>query len=161
MAFYPRRPALRLVNSSGAVVAGPLKLWLPDSMNQGIICTASVRYTPELLGPYPNTSYQERWRVLGYRPEIDLRFPAVLADGASGAALLLSYFTASLASETFAALQFNLFHDTSAVWRGVYPTSGWEPRPLGGKDRLGYEMEWSLRARDLVAAPGDPTLGTW
>lgn len=161
MAFYKFRPAIRLVNSTGAVVAGPLKLWLPDSLNQGIILESSVpRYAPEIL-QYSNLAYSERWRLLGYRPEVDLVFSAVLADGASGYANLHSYYLGALASGTYAALQFNAFHDSSSVWRGMYPTSGWDPKPIGGKQRSGYEVTISLRARDLIAAPGDWTAGTW
>lgn len=161
MAFYKFKPALRLVNSSGGVIAGPLKLWMPDSLSQGILLGSSVpRYAPEVIS-YQNLSYADRWRLLGYRPEVDLVFPAVLADGASGYALLHSYYFAGLQSGTFAALQFNLYHDTSSVWRGMYPTSAWEPKPIGGKQRSGYEITISLRARDLIAAPGDFTNGGW
>ncbi len=161
MAFFPKRPAIRIVNSVGTVVTGPLKLWLPDSAAQGIVCSARCDYVPEMLGPYMNTAYQDRLTLLGYRPTIDLTFPVVLSDGASGLAVLLSYYTASLQTGTFAALQFNLFHDSSAVWRGVFPTTSWAPKPMGGKDRSGYELEWTLRARDLITAPGDWSTGTW
>lgn len=161
MAFYKFKPAIRLVNSSGAVIAGPLKLWMPDSLSQGIYLESSVpRYAPEII-QYSNLSYAERWRLLGYRPEVDLVFPAVLADGASGAAQLYQYFVGALASGTYAALQFNAYHDTGGPWRGMYPTSAWEPKPIGGKQRLGYSLTISLRARDLIAAPGDWSAGTW
>lgn len=161
MAFYKFRPAIRLVNSTGAVVAGPLKLWMPDSLNQGIILESSVpRYAPEIL-QYSNLAYSERWRLLGYRPEVDLVFSAVLADGASGYANLHSYYLGALASGTYAALQFNAFHDSSSVWRGMYPTSGWDPKPIGGKQRSGYAVTISLRARDLITTPGSWDAGTW
>lgn len=74
-------PALRLVNSSGGVISGPLKLWLPDGEAQGIYLeSATPRYAHELLGPYTNTAYTERWRLLGFRPEVDLVFSALRAD---------------------------------------------------------------------------------
>ena len=161
MAFFKFKPAIRLVNSSGGVIDGPLKLWLPDSLNQGIYLESSVpRYPPEVI-QYSNLAYAERWRLLGYRPEVDLVFPAVVADGASGHALLHSYYAASLAGGTYAALQFNAFHDTCTVWRGMYPTSAWDPKPIGSKQRTGYSVTISLRARDLIATPGDWTAGTW
>ena len=161
MAFYKFKPALRLVNSAGTVIAGPLKLWLPDSLSQGIYLDSSVpRYAPELL-QYSNLAYSERWRLLGYRPEVDLVFPAIVADGASGYALLHSYYFGALQGGTYAALQFNAFHDTCAVWRGMYPTSAWEPKPIGGKQRSGYALTISLRARDLIAAPVDWSTGAW
>lgn len=161
MAFFKFKPAIRLVNSSGAVTAGPLKLWMPDSLNQGIYLESSVpRYAPELI-QYSNLAYSERWRLLGYRPEVDLAFGAVLADGASGLALLHSYYFAALASGTYAALQFNLYSESCNVWRGMTPTSAWEPRLLGGKQRAGYTLTISLRARDLIAAPAGWDTGTW
>lgn len=161
MAFYKFKPAIRLVNSSGTVTAGPLKLWLPDALNQGIYLESSVpRYPPELIN-YTNLAWGERWKLLGYRPEVDLNFAALIADSASGFALIQSYFTGALASETFAALQFNAFHDTCTVWRGMYPTTAWDPRPVGGKQRIGYVVTVGLRARDLIAAPGDWSAGTW
>lgn len=162
MAFYKFKPALRLVSQSGSPIAGPLKLWLPEALNQGIYLeSATPRYAPEFLGPYQNNSYAERWTLLGYRALVDLVFPAVLADGFSGYALLQSYFTGALSSGSYAALQFNAFHDTSTVWRGMYPTTEWNPVPIGGKQRAGYSVTISLRARDLITAPGDWSAGTW
>ena len=157
-------PALRLVNSSGSVIAGPLKLWLPDSETQGIYLESSTpRYAHELLGPYTNTAYTERWRLLGFRPEVDLVFSALRAD-LPGYALVLGYWSAALAGGTYAALQFNAFHDTCNVWRGMYPTTPWDPRPIAGKQGHGYSVTVSLRAAALIAAPATPgsfDAGTW
>jgi hypothetical protein len=161
VAFYQKTPALRLVNSSGAVIAGPLSLYQPAALTQGIICTADCKYPPELLGPWHNLAYQTRLTLLGYRPSVSLSFPLLAADGASGMALLYQYYTGAFAAGYYAALQFNLFSTTCSVWRGMFPTSAWEPRPLGGKQRTGYELDLTLEARDLINAPGDWTAGTW
>lgn len=162
MAFYPKRAALRLVNSSGITTMGPLRLWLPESSTYGLIAhPPRVEYVPELLGPYTNTAYQERWTLLGYRLSVEIDFRAIVADGASGFANLLTYYHAGLASETYAALQFNAYYDTSPTWRGVYPTSQWAPEPLLGKDRTGYQYKLVLRGRDLVTNPGDWSTGAW
>lgn len=157
-------PALRLVNSSGGVISGPLKLWLPDGEAQGIYLeSATPRYAHELLGPYTNTAYTERWRLLGFRPEVDLVFLALRAD-LPGYALVLGYWSAALAGGTYPALQFNAFHDTCNVWRGMYPTTPWDPRPIAGKQGHGYSVTVSLRAAALIAAPATPgsfDAGTW
>lgn len=157
-------PALRLVNSSGGVISGPLKLWLPDGEAQGIYLeSATPRYAHELLGPYTNTRYTERWRLLGYRPEVELVFSALRAD-LPGYSLVLGYWSAALAGGTYAALQFNAFHDTCNVWRGMYPTTPWDPRPIAGKQGIGYSVTVGLRAAALIEAPataGDFSAGTW
>lgn len=161
MAFFKFKPAIRLVNASGAVTAGPLKLWMPDSLNQGIYLESSVpRYAREEI-VYMNLAYSTRKRFLGYRPEVDLAFGAVLADGASGMALLDSYFSAAVVSDTFAALQFNAFAESCNVWRGMFPTSDWAPQLLGGKQRAGYALTISLQARDLIPTKGDWSAGVW
>lgn len=163
MAYFPFRPALRTVNSVGAVVAGPLRLWQPSAASAGLVLrSCSVEYPPELLGPYMNTGYALQWRLLGYRPQVELVFPVVIADGASGFAQLLSYYVAGLASESYAALQFNLYETSCNVWRGMLPSESWAPRPMSGKWATGYECGMTLRARDLVTgSPGDWTAGTW
>lgn len=159
MSYPTFRPALRLVNSSGSVTAGPLALSLPNA--QGIHCNASVEYVPEFLGPWLNLSYQQRWRLLGYRPQVTLEFPLLVVDGASAGALLYQYYVAGAASETYAALQFNLFNGSSAVWRGMLLTSPWAPRHANGKQRVGWELTLTMEARDLITAPGDWTALTW
>ena len=162
MAFYPFSPALRIVNSGGAVVSGPLVLSLPNT--QGIYLRQTrCEYQPELLGPYMNLAYSMRWKLLGYRPRVELEFNLLTAAGASGQSLLYQYYVAGLTGENYAALQFNLFSTTSSVWRGMVPAPGvaWAPRPAGDKQRIGYELTLSLDARDLIAAPGDWTAGTW
>jgi hypothetical protein len=160
VAFPNFTPALRNVNASGAVTLGPTILYQPNP--QGIYCSeAACDYAPELLGPWPNLQYSIRWRLLGYRPIVTLRFPMLLADGGSAMALLYQHYIAGLSGETFAALQFNLFYGASLTWRGMRPTSGWNPRPAQGKQRAGYEIDLSLEARDLIAAPGDWTAKNW
>jgi hypothetical protein len=58
-------------------------------------------------------------------------------------------------------LQFNLYQNSSAIWRGMLPTTPWNPRPVRGKQRIGFELSLGLEARDLVSAPGDWTALTW
>lgn len=163
MAFYQFRPALRLVNSSGGVIAGPLKLYLPDAETQGIYLTRTgpPEYVPELLGPWLNTAYQTRLSLLGYRFKVDLSFALLRADGYSALANLHQYYVGAFAGGSYAALQFNLFSVTSSTWRGVFPTTSWAPRPATGKQRIGYELDMMLEARDLISAPGDWTAGQW
>lgn len=168
MAFYPFTPALRLVNSSGAVIAGPLKLYLPDSETYGINLTRTGPpvYAEESLGPWLNVQYQERKLFLGYRVRVDLSFSLVRADGFSGFANLAAYHAGSNVgfvpgAGQYAALQLNMFFLTSSVWRGMLVKTAWEPRPAVGKQRVGYELDMSLEARDLIAAPGDWSAGTW
>lgn len=161
MAFFKFRQAIRLVDASGNVIMGPLRLWLPDSDAQGIILASGTpKYAPEFIGPYLNAAYEERWVYLGLRPHVDLTFDVVQADK-SGFANLHAYFMAALASGTYCALQFNAFHETSDTWRGMYPTSEWNPVPMRGKQRIGYEVTISLRAKSLIAAAGDWSSGTW
>ena len=162
MVFFKFKQAIRLVNASGSVIAGPLKLWLPDADAQGLfLANGTPKYAPEFLGPYMNAGYQERWIFLGYRPHVDLSFDLAMSDGKSGLANLLAYFDAAVKSETYCALQFNAFAETSSTWRGMYPTNEWSPQPARGKQRLGYELTVSLRAKDLIAAPGDWSAGVW
>ena len=116
-----------------------------------------------MLGPYMNNVYTERWTLLGFRPEVDLVFSALRAD-MSGYSYILGYWLASLAGGTYAALQFNAFHDTCNVWRGMYPTTAWDPRPIAGKQGVGYAVTVGLRAAALIAAPAVPndfSLGSW
>ena len=163
MAYYQFNPAIRLVNSAGSVIAGPLKLYLPDAEAQGIFLTRTgePEYVPELLGPWLNTSYQTRLSLLGYRFKIDLAFGLLRTDGYSALSNLYQYYVGAFAGAGFAALQFNLFAVTSATWRGVFPTTAWKPRPALGKQRIGYELDMTLEARDLIAAPGDYSAGQW
>lgn len=162
MAFYKFRPALRLINASGGVIAGPLALYLPDSGSQGIyLGSTECEYTPELLGPWLNTSYTTRLTLLGYRPRVTLGFALLLADGASGMANLYQYYVGAFNGAGYAALQFNLFYGLSASWRGMFPTTPWNPRPARGKQRLGYELELTLEGRDLLSGVGDWTMGQW
>ena len=161
MAFYKFSPAIRLVDAGGAQIMGPLRLHLPSSEAQGIFLTSGTpKYPVELLGPYMNSDYEERWIFLGYRPEVELVFDLVHADK-SGLANLLTYFDAGIKSGTYAALQFNAFFDTCTVWRGMYPADAWAPRPAKGRQRIGYELTIALRARDLITTPGDFSIGTW
>ena len=161
MAFFKFKQAIRLVNSTGTIIAGPLKLWLPDSEAQGIYLTSGTpKYAPEFLGPYMNSAWEERWVFLGYRPHVDLVVDLARSD-LSGLANLLSYFNAAVRSETYCALEFNAFHDTSGTWRGMYPTSDWEPRPARDKQRIGYELTIALRAKALIDSPGDWSAGVW
>ncbi len=160
MSFPTFRPALRTVNSSGAVTAGPLALSQPNA--QGIyLGSAACEYVPELLGPWPNLAYQTRWKLLGYRVRVTLDFPLAVTDGLSGFANLYSYYVAGLTGESFAALEFNLFYGDSATWRGMVTQSPWSPRPAQGKQRAGYELSIQLEARDLIAAPGNWTNKEW
>jgi hypothetical protein len=161
MAFYRFKPAIRLVNSSGAVIAGPLKLWLPDSDAQGIILNGGTpKYAPELIS-YTNLAWEERWKFLGFRPQVDLVFDLATAEGKSGFANLFMYYNAAIRSETYCALEFNALHDTCTVWRGMYPTSDWSPQPVLGRQRIGYEITVSLRAKALISAPGEWSAGVW
>ena len=161
MAFYRFKPAIRLVNVSGAVIAGPLKLWLPDSDAQGIILNGSTpRYAREAIS-YTNLAWEERWKFLGFRPEVDLVFDLATSDGKSGFANLFTYYNAAVRSETYCALEFNAFHDTCNVWRGMSLTSDWEPVPVLGKQRTGYALTVTLRAKALVQTIGDWSQGTW
>jgi len=162
MAFYKFRPAIRLVNSSGGVISGPLKLWLPDSDTQhGILLSSSVPRYPAVENVYTNILFQERKIFYGFRPEVDLTFPALRADSFDGYALIASYFTASKIQGSYAALEFNAFHDSCNVWRGMHITSDWSPSLIGDKQRAGYEATVSLRARNLVQSFGDWSQGSW
>lgn len=159
MSYVNKTPALRIVNSTGNVLVGPQILYQPNA--QGIYCTAEVEYVPEMLGPWMNLAYQQRWKLLGYRPRVTLEFPIVMASGYSGMANLYQYYVAGLTGESFAALEFNLRASTCNVWRGMVPTTPWAPKPARGKERQGYELSITLDARNLIAAPGDATTGTW
>lgn len=159
MAFPTFKPALRIVNSTGGVLAGPQILYQPNS--QGLFCDTSCEYVPEFLGPWMNLSYSTRWRLLGYRPLVSLHFALATVDGASGFANLFQYYVAGVASETYAALQFNLYSASSSVWRGMTVTTSWAPKPARGKQRAGFEMDMTLEARDLISAPGDWSSSVW
>lgn len=162
MAFPTFTPALRLVNSSGSVIAGPLALGLPSALAQGIFLgSTDCEYVPEMIGPFMNLAYSQRFTLLGYRPKVTFRFPLVMVDGASGLANLYSYYTGAFVGGTYAALQVNLFYGSSNVWRGMIPTSTWSPKAANGKQRAGYEIDLALDARDLITAPGDWSAGTW
>ena len=162
MAFYQFRPALRLVNSAGTVTAGPLPLAVSVASSSGIwLSSTDCEYVPELLGPWMNLSYAQRFTLLGYRPKVDLKFGLLVADGASAVANLYQYYVGAFAGGSYAALQFNLFSTTSTTWRGMIPTSSWALRPARGKQRLGYELDLTLDGRDLITAPGDWNAGTW
>lgn len=159
MSYPTFKPALRIVNSTGGVIAGPLNLYQPNA--QGIVCDASVEYVPELLGPWLNLAYQQRWKLLGYRPRVTLDFPLLVVDGASAGALLYQYYVAGMGSETYAGLQFNLYSVASTAWRGMIPVTPWNPRHVKGRQRIGWELALTLEARDLISAPGDWTAQTW
>jgi len=160
MPFPTFRPAIRLVDSVGSVLIGPLRLWQPNA--QGVFLRESrIEYAPELLGPYMNLQYAKRWRLLGYRPAVSLDFICLNAETGTAFANLYQYFVGAMASETYAALQFNLYEQTSGVWRGMIPTTPWAPRPCGGKQRVGFELSFGLEARDLISTPGDWTSLTW
>ncbi len=162
MAFHRFKPAIRLVTSAGAVLAGPLKLWLPDSdTQQGILLNgATPRYAREEI-VYTNLAWETRKKFIGFRPEVDLVFDLATSDGKSGFANLFQYYNAAVRSDTYCALEFNAFHDTCAVWRGVFPESDWEPVPVLGKQRVGYALTVTLRAKALIQSPGDWSAGTW
>jgi len=161
MAFYRFKPAIRLVNSAGAVIAGPLKLWLPDSDAQGIILNGSTPRYPREEIVYVNLAWETRKKFLGFRPEVDLVFDLVTADGKSGFANLFMYYNAAVRSETYCALEFNAYAETCNVWRGMFPESDWEPVPVLGKQRTGYALTVTLRAKALVNSFGDASAGTW
>lgn len=161
MAFYRFKPAIRLVNSAGAVLAGPLKLWLPDSDAQGIILNGSTpRYAREEI-VYVNMAWEIRKKFLGFRPEVDLVFDLATADGKSGFANLLSYYNAAASSETYCALQFNAYSETCTTWRGMYVESDWEPVPVLGKQRIGYALTIALKAKALIQSIPDGSIGLW
>jgi len=163
--FPAYRPALRVVDSVGGVLYGPTPLYQPDSAALGITTARTrVEYVPELLGEWLSYSYRYRWRKLGYRPSVTLSFALLESDPARigyGLSLIYGYYTAALASETYAALQFNLYSLTSTDWRGMMPKSSWNPSPAQGKQAHGHELELSLTATDLIATPGDWTLSQW
>jgi len=154
-------PALRTVTSSGTVLTGPFTLWGDSMATYGItLPTATVTY-PKTEQSWENWQYSVVRRLYGYRPAITLSFP--LIDGsATVLKQLQDLFTAGAGSETYAALQFNLFAASgeSGAWRGVFPTTDWDPRRAGGKQGA-WELELGLECRDLISAPGDWTVSLW
>ena len=177
MTPYTFAPSIRSVTSAGAQI---LRLDLrPDLVQQdGInLASTSVTYTPEMLGPWMNYSYSQRWKFLGYRVNVSLRFDLIVPQNNSTKALraMLAILRAGWESQTFAGCQFNLFADftasgggtvyaadaTNRPWRGMLVKSAWSPRPAGGKQTVGYEMTVDLESRDLIAAPGDWELAYW
>lgn len=170
---YPAfRPALRTVNSAGVQVRAPLDLYSKYgsiSTNGWYLQGWDVDYVPELLGEWMNTSYEVRWRLLGLRPMVNLRFACILTDPAAGdygLTLLRKLITEGLSSETYAALQFNLFYNgafTTAAWRGFRPASPINARKVAGKDGTFFEMDMDLKGRDLLPPDTviDWAIGKW
>lgn len=163
--FVQYTPALRTVNSGGTVIAGPTDLYLARTSLGIWLADTRVEYVPEMLGEWLTYSYGTRWRLLGYRPKVTLSFALLETDtttSAYGLDLLLSYYTAGLASETYAALQFNLFSAVyGSSWRGVIPKSPWAPTPAQGKQLTGHELTLDLVCTDLVSSPGAFRQGKW
>lgn len=155
----PFHPGLRTVTSGGVVILGPYSLFNDTMSAYGFDPPdANVIYT-KVEKSWENYSWSIVRRLYGYRPSITLRFS--LIDG--GPAILKGLqdlFVAGAASETYAALQFNLYADGAGAWRGVFPESDWEPKKAGGKHG-GWELDVTLTCRDLIAAPGDWSAGTW
>lgn len=165
--FVQYRPAIRLVNSVGAVTAGPTVLYQPTaSSSYGIwLKSARVEYQPELLGPWMSFGYAKRWRKLGYRPHVSLDFALLETDNTStayGLDLLLSYYNGGVSSETFGSLQFNLFSTSgSSPWRSFVPESAWAPQPAQGKQFSGHTLTMDLSAVELITDPGWYGQSTW
>ena len=159
MSFVQKTPALRLVNSSGGVIAGPQILYQPNA--QGIFCNVTCQYNEEFVYASMNLAYQHIRKVAGYRAVVTIDFLPALAANASGFANVYQYMIGGMNGEGYAALQFNLFATTCNVWRGMFPNPSWAPKPAGGKDLNGYELSVTLEARDLIAAPQDWSSGSW
>lgn len=156
MTFPTFNPALRTVNSGGTEVIAPVVLAQP---NTGGIVLSRCRpeYVPELLGPWANLAYTMRWRLLGYRLQVNLSFALLDPETSTGLATIRSLYVAGIASETFAALQFTLWYTTSpaATWVGVRPTGAWNPRPAQDKQGIGWELELPVESVALMSTPGD------
>lgn len=186
---YPFNPALRLVNSSGVQIAGRYELAVSSftafsGPNWGVyLGRTDVSYTPEMIGPMDFANWRRAGYLLGYRANITLEFPLVEQNPASaqsfGLGLLMKLFNEGLKSgPSYCALQFNLFCDNAAgvvsppfpatpsPWRGVYPTSTWNPTWAGGKQQAnGFTLTLTLETPDLIETtapgPGLWTTRTW
>ncbi len=175
-AYFPTfAPALRTVDSVGNVIRGPHALTPQAGVTDGLTGLingvllargAAVTYATEIYGPFTYTNYDEAPSLIGFRALVELEFSLIgmnsaWAPGTQGFGLLLAYYLDAFTSDQYAALQFNLYRQ-SGTWRGVYPTSSWNPKPAGDKQPSGYfEMTMSLRARSLIAAPGDFSAFEW
>lgn len=165
MSYFPTAtPALRVVDSVGAVVRGPFRF----APKYGLALTGTwlgswdVSYAPELVGPWTNLAFEKHLRFLGYRAAIKLSFAAAECDqalGDWGLSLLQRLHGDAFASDVYAPLQFNLFEEfanppVSSSWRAVYPTSAWNPRKLDGKSVRGFVVDLELESRSLIPIPG-------
>jgi hypothetical protein len=162
--FFPTySPGLRVVNSVGTVLYGPTLLDVPHAglSNGVVLASARVEAQPELLGTWTTFGFAHRWRLLGYRYSVVLRFALMESSPGItkyGLDLIRYYYDAGLTSESFAALQFNLYASNAvngSPWRGVYPTTAWNPVPVGGKQVTGHEMTLNLQGRDLISSVGN------
>jgi hypothetical protein len=112
-------------------------------------------YTPELLGPWLNSSWGRRWRLLGVRVSLDMKWALLIEDltgdaGKSGLSRMRDFTLWSLDRVSY-FVSFNLFSDNAnSAWRDVRVTSPFSPKKAGGKQTLGFTLDMTLETVDLV-----------
>jgi hypothetical protein len=169
LAYPPFRPALRTVDVNGTQLRAPIDLHVAQGAIQtsGLwLRTWDVDYSQEILGEVPNLSYALLWKFLGFRPTAKLSFALVETEATGidfGLTLLRKLHTEALSSETYSALQFTLFYKPGGgtVWRGMLMQSTWHPVKVASKYVAGLTIDFDLKARDLITAPGDWSQGAW
>lgn len=151
-------PALRTVNVVGNPVRGPLDLRIVQS--SPLLIVANVlppEYAAENQSDWLDFNYSKRWDPLGVRVIVRIQFSALfVSDPSSGLSLIQSYWEDGVNSGSFAALQFNLFYlNPSSAWRGIYPTTPWNPTLHGSKETssTGYEYTFEAVGVDVLPVP--------
>lgn len=173
--FPTFRPGLRLVDSSGTPLAGFSNLaisvtdgaYQPGNPGAGLgLCLRRCRvaYVPEIEAAF-DLNYIERWRILGFRPEIVLDFSMIECNNATsndqfGLKLLRYLWQSGVSSQTYAALQFNLYgFNGSSPWRGVRPMNPFDPKPA--EDREVYGFTWSMQLRCTSLSTTSASTSRW
>ena len=152
--FPTLHPAFKSVSSDGSTYRSPVILYQPNTV--GIyLDRCRVEYVPELLGPYMNLSYSQRWRLLGYRIAVSMAFSFLDATAFSGLSVLRTFYTDGLSSESYAKLQFSMWYPDTPDWIGIRPTGSFSPRPAQDRQGSGWQLELAFESVDLRATVGD------
>jgi hypothetical protein len=156
-------PALRIVDQAGNVTAGPYNLWQPYGTSLDLVVRSTACHYARIGQDWETFSFAERSRLYGFRPSIVLAFSWLGSgtDSNKGLLVMRNLYTISVAAEDYAAMQFNLFADSGASpWRGVLVRSDWAPR-ITERQKIGFELDLELVAKDLIPAAGDWMNLTW
>lgn len=150
-------PAFRQVDSNGNLVAGPWSIGInsDDPAWNGVLLKECEipQYKPLVYGPVVFADFSMAPLLIGYRAYLSLQLTEIEAytgSADSGLFMLNQIYTLSFLSDAYSAIEFNLwFGAGGGPWRGIQFSSGFAPRPMGGKwneeNRLDLDLDFYVR----------------